>query len=185
MKSSELLCRATTWNHARIGFCPANRISVSATAALKAASPRSSTRSPPPFASDGMMMRKATTARSWNSRMPMMSRPCGVASSIFSASIFDTMAVELIASAPPSAKPTCQPKPTRWTTTIANSVVIVTCASPSPNTARRIVFNCGRLNSRPIENIRKTMPNSARSRTSALSGTHASACGPAAMPTMR
>jgi hypothetical protein len=38
-------------------------------------------------------------------QMPMMSRPCGVASSIFSASIFDTMAVELIASAPPSAKP--------------------------------------------------------------------------------
>ena len=50
----------------------------------------------------------------------MMSRPCGVASSIFSASIFDTMAVELIASAPPSAKPTCQPKPTRWSASIAN-----------------------------------------------------------------
>jgi hypothetical protein len=33
---------------------------------------------------------------------------------------------------------------------MAKSVVIVTCASPSPNTARRIVFNCGRLNSRPI-----------------------------------
>ena len=41
----------------------------------------------------------------------MMSRPCGVASSIRSASILDTIAVELIASAPPSASPACQPKP--------------------------------------------------------------------------
>ena len=56
-----------------------------------------------------MMIRKATTARSWNSRTPMMSRPCGVPSSIRSASIFDTMAVELIASAPPSTSPACQP----------------------------------------------------------------------------
>ncbi len=115
----------------------------------------------------------------------MMSRPCGVASSIRSASIFDTIAVELIASAPPSAKPTCHPDPSIDTRIIAPAVVIATCANPSPNTARRIDFNCGRLNSSPIENMRKTMPNSARSLASALSGTHASACGPTAMPTMR
>ena len=41
-------------------------------------------------------------------------------------------------------------------------VVIATCASPSPNTARRIAVSFGRLNSRPSENIRNTMPNSAR-----------------------
>ena len=39
----------------------------------------------------------------------MTSRPCGVAISIRSASIFETIAVELIASIPPSAKPACQP----------------------------------------------------------------------------
>ena len=39
----------------------------------------------------------------------MTSRPCGVASSIRSASILDTIAVLLIASAPPSANPACQP----------------------------------------------------------------------------
>ncbi len=43
----------------------------------------------------------------------MMSRPCGVASSMRSASIFDTIAVELIASAPPSANPASQPQPAR------------------------------------------------------------------------
>jgi hypothetical protein len=43
--------------------------------------------------------------------MPITSRACGVASSIRSASIFDTIAVELIASAPPNANPACQPYP--------------------------------------------------------------------------
>ena len=37
-----------------------------------------------------------------------------------------------------------------------------TCALPSPNTMRRIDISCGRLNSRPTENIRNTTPNSAR-----------------------
>ncbi len=115
----------------------------------------------------------------------MMSRPCGVASSIRSASIFDTIAVELIASAPPSATPACQPQPARLSASIATAVVIVTCASPRPNTARRIAFSCGRLNSSPIENIRNTIPNSASWRVSAVSATHASACGPTAMPTAR
>src|SRR5436853_379219 len=46
-------------------------------------------------------------------------------------------------------------------------------------------FSLPQLNSRPMENMRNTMPNSARSRTSALSGTQASACGPTAMPTTR
>ena len=39
----------------------------------------------------------------------MTSRPCGVPSSMRSASIFETIAVELIASAPPSTRPACQP----------------------------------------------------------------------------
>ncbi len=115
----------------------------------------------------------------------MTSRPCGAVSSIRSASIFDTIAVELIARAAPSAKPVCQPKPSSGSAIIAPQVVIATCARPRPKTARRIAFNCGRLNSRPIENIRKTIPNSARPLSSTLEGTHASAWGPTAMPTMR
>ena len=185
MNSSGERARATMWNHARIGFWPTKRISTSAISALKPAAASVHARSGPGFPSDGSTIRKATTARSWNSRMPMMSRPCGVASSIRSASIFETIAVELMASAPPSANPACQPKPMADRAIIAPIVVIATCASPRPNTARRIAFNCGRLNSSPIENIRNTMPNSARPLRSTLAGTHASACGPTAMPTMR
>ena len=69
MKSSELFCRATRWNHARIGLWPANRISVSATAALTAAIASAFARSPPLLPSDGNTIRNATTARSWNSRI--------------------------------------------------------------------------------------------------------------------
>ncbi len=185
MNSSELRCRATRWNQARIGFCPAKRMSPSATTALTLAVPSAIARSPPLFDSDGSTIRNATTARSWNSRMPITSRPCGVASSIRSASIFETIAVELIASAPPSARPAGQPWPKASSASIAPIVVIATCASPSPNTARRIDFSCGRLNSRPIENIRNTMPNSARCRVSLVAGTHASAFGPTTMPTSR
>ena len=112
----------------------------------------------------------------------MTSRPCAVLSSMRSASILETIAVELIASAPPSVNPCSQAKPSKCSPTIAMTVVIATCANPRPNTARRIAFNCGRLNSSPMENIRKTMPNSAKSRTSLLSGTQPSACGPTAMP---
>src|SRR5437867_163831 len=35
MKSSGLFCRATTWNHTRIGFWPAKRMSTNAAAALR------------------------------------------------------------------------------------------------------------------------------------------------------
>ena len=185
MKSSGERARATTWNHARIGVCPKNRISASATAALSPAAASAHASSGPGLPSEGRTIRNATTARSWNSRMPMTSRPCGVASSIRSASIFDTIAVELIASAPPSANPVCQPNPSSGSAIVAPTVVIATCARPSPNTVRRIAFNCGRLNSSPIENIRKTMPNSARWLASVLEGTQASACGPTAMPTSR
>ena len=109
MKSSDERWPATMWNHARIGFCPRYRITVSATAALNAAIPSAVASSPPDLPSEGMTIRNATTARSWKSSTPITSRPCGVASSIRSASILETIAVELIASAPPSTSPACQP----------------------------------------------------------------------------
>ncbi len=185
MKSSELRWRATMWNQARIGFWPANRITTSTTIAFTPASANAAANSPPFFPSDGRTIRNATTARSWKSRMPITSRPCGEASSIRSASILETIAVELIASAPPSARPAGQPKPRSCSTSTPAIVVIDTWTSPSPKTTRRIAFSCGRLNSSPIENMRKTMPNSARWRVSAVAGTHARAFGPTAMPTSR
>ena len=84
-------------------------MTTSTTAALSTATTELAHELASPLPSEGITIRNATTARSWNSRMPITSRPCGVASSIRSASIFETIAVELIASMPPSAKPACQP----------------------------------------------------------------------------
>ncbi len=81
----------------------------SASTAFASAPPSDQPRSPPLPPSAGIRIRNRTTARSWNSRMPITSRPCGVPSSARSASIFDTMAVELMASAPPSTMPAFQP----------------------------------------------------------------------------
>ena len=102
-----------------------------------------------------------------------------------SVSIFETIAVELIASAPPSTRPSRQPKPASGSAMSPASVVIATWASPSPNTARRMDTSWGRLNSSPSENIRNTMPKSARWRIDALSSTQPSTCGPTRMPATR
>ena len=80
------------------------------------------------------------------------------------------MAVLLMASAPDSASAVCQligqragikaASASRKPVTI--SIVSTTCASPSPNTWRRMARSLGRLNSSPMTNIKKTTPNSAR-----------------------
>ena len=44
--------------------------------------------------------------------------------------------------------------------TITTTVVKPTCASPRPNTVRRMDDSLGKENSRPIENIRNTTPSS-------------------------
>ena len=79
----------------------------------------------------------------------------------------------LIASAPPSATALCQPRPhgaagsangqaSSALPASAPTIVSTTCARPRPNTSVRMLRSFGRLNSRPITNIRNTTPNSAR-----------------------
>ena len=46
--------------------------------------------------------------------------------------------------------------------TTAATTVLTTWLEPRPKTSRCMLFNFGRLNSRPITNIRNTTPNSAR-----------------------
>jgi len=65
------------------------------------------------------------------------------------------------------------------------TMVSTTCAMPSPNTMRRIAISCDSENSRPIENIRKTTPNSASAWVVASFSAIPSACGPIRMPTAR
>jgi hypothetical protein len=75
------------------------------------ASSRSSTSGVEPSA--GMITSSGTTARSWNRSTAMTRRPCSLSSSRRSAISLTTIAVELIASAAPSAIALCQPRP-QW-----------------------------------------------------------------------
>ncbi len=67
----------------------------------------------------------------------------------------------------------------------APAIVNVTCDKPRPKTSERIARSFGKLNSRPMTNIRKTTPNSARYCTAAESLASASAFGPISTPTTR
>ena len=101
-----------------------------------------------------------------------------------SASIFETIAVEHIASAPPSDEPGAasvqrRGRPSTPSTRQQPDGQRPPARSPRPNTMRRIARSLGRLNSSPIENIRNTTPNSASvCVASPVSATRASACGP-------
>ncbi len=87
--------------------------------------------------------------------------------------------------APPSASPACQLPPAASAAATPMPMLAATCVVPSPNTARRMVRSFARLNSRPMENIRNTTPNSARWRTAALSAIRPRACGPSSTPAAR
>jgi hypothetical protein len=177
--------RATTPNHARITRGPTSVSTASTTAALASAISTSRPRSCAGASSAGTRMSSGTTARSWNSSTPTVSRPWGVSSSSRSARSFETMAVEDIAIAPPSARPACQPAPRACATAMPMPMLATTCAAPRPNTERRMLRSLDRLNSSPIENSRNTTPNSASWRTAWLSATRPSACGPSATPATR
>ena len=107
MKSSCERRAATMWNQRPTSFCPSHSSNASAPVILSAASDSASTSAfeLPPSAE--ITISSGTTARSWNSSTPMMLRPCSVSSSRRSASIFVTMAVDDMASAPPSATDAC------------------------------------------------------------------------------
>ena len=162
--------RATMCSHRRSSHCPPTSSSVRMTVAFSSASPSALARCSGSLVSAGTITSSGTTARSWNSRMPTMRRPCSESSSRRSASSFITIAVELMASAPPSAKAAGSEsantsEKNRWITqpsAITAKMVSSTCAPPRPNTMRRMLRRRGSENSRPIENIRNTTPNSAR-----------------------
>ncbi len=97
----------TIWNQPRISFCPRNSSSTSTITAFRPAHSSVGSRSRG-LASAGTRISSGTSARSWNSRMPMMRRPCSLSSSSRSVSILETMAVDDMASAPPSANAACQ-----------------------------------------------------------------------------
>ncbi len=107
--SSSLFLRATMReppaHRARPDGRAAARAAPPPSARRRASAPVSSPAGPP---SAGMTTSSGTTARSWNSSTPMTRRPCSLSSSSRSAISLTTIAVLLIASAPPSATAPCQ-----------------------------------------------------------------------------
>ena len=193
MNSSSLLRRATSVSHQRMNFCPPHSSKPTTTTALSSAMPKAHSSLSGELPRAGMRMSSGTTAKSWNSKMPRMRRPCSLSSSARSDIIFTTMAVLLMAMVPASASAVCQPMsqapPSHCASTSApampSTTVSSTCSSPRPKTKRRMARSLERLNSRPIENIRNTTPNSPRWRTPSEFCASAKACGPIKIPALR
>ncbi len=194
--SSSLFLRTTSVSHQRMTARPPISRIVSRTVALSAATASSCSSSAGVELSAGMTTSSGTTARSWNSSTAITRRPCSLSISRRSAISLTTIAVELIASAAPSASALCQPSPqvrplaAKSATSAAlpasaARIVSTTWLRPRPKTNRFMLISFGRLNSRPITNIRKTIPNSARWLTPAFSPAIPIALGPRATPTIR
>jgi hypothetical protein len=117
--------------------------------------------------------------------MPMDNLPCRLFKSNLSIKIFETIAVDDIVSAAPiiKAEGNCNPK--KIPHTITAKRVINTCVPPKPNNMFLIEFSLGKLNSKPIVNIKNTMPNSTKCRLDSEPGRIAKACGPRASPTTK
>jgi hypothetical protein len=107
MKSSSLLRRATRVSHQRITRWPPTSSRVSTAAAFSVARPMAQASSSALEFKAGIKTSRGTTAKSWNSNTPMTRLPCSLSSSSLSDIIFTTMAVELMAMAPPSTTEPC------------------------------------------------------------------------------
>ena len=128
-----------------------------------------------PAASAEASARNGTKARSWKRSMLKASRPWVRLSSARSVSWCRRMAVELMASAPPTTIAAGQGMPPSRASTENAAAVAATCAEPRPNTSRRMAIRRGRANSRPSVKRRNTTPSSARRSVVAVLSTTASA----------
>ncbi|OPZ04099.1 MAG: hypothetical protein BWZ09_02020 [Alphaproteobacteria bacterium ADurb.BinA305] len=106
-----------------------------------------------------------TTARSWNSRMANEAWPSGVPSSWRWISSCMTIAVDENASTTPRITAASMPLPNHSASPPTAAAESATCRPPSPNTSRRIDHRRSTDISRPIMNIRKMTPSSARNST--------------------
>ena len=100
----------------------------------------------------------------------MLNRPWRELRSTRSASILETIAVDDMVNADPITNAAGQSKPASLAKAIDTAIETTTCAPPKPNTFLRMAYSCGKLNSKPILNIKNTMPNSANSRLASVSG---------------
>ena len=113
----------------------------------------------PPFPDNaGIRIISGTTAISCINNTPITIWPCVCPNSVFSDKIRLTIAVDDIANAPDTANAQLNGTPVSIRMPITDSIVIPTCKPPSPNTSRLIALSLGSENSKPILNIKNTIP---------------------------
>ena len=192
-KSSSLWRRATKSSHQRISLWPPVSNKVINAAALSDASNKAGINSSGGAFRAGIRTSNGTTAKSWKSKIPTTRLPCSVSNSKRSDISLITIAVLLMANAPDKASAVCHFICHKAGTTLFKSkdpmvktaMVSTTWSTPNPNTWFFMDFNFGKLNSRPITNMRKTTPNSARWRMLSEFCAKASALGPIKTPTSK
>ena len=168
--NSSVCRRATSSNHQRIKRWPPVSNNVMSTVALTTARPKAEINCSGGASSAGIRTKKGTTAKSWNSKTPNTRLPCSESSSKRSDMSLITMAELLMDKAPAKVNAVCQLMPQsvgamvfrNTEKPVTKTTVKATCQNPKPNTKRCIDLNLGKLNSRPMTNIKKTTPNSAK-----------------------
>ena len=158
---------------------------MSAPATTKAAVRNGRTRAsaPPPCpASAGATSIIGTTQRSWKSRIPTMSLPCGASTSPRSASPLRTIAVLESAIRKPTKMPFGAEVPARTARTATTAVVSPTWRLPPTERMRPRRRSSSRENSRPMVKSRSATPTSASRSTWCGSRTAPRPPGPSSAP---
>ena len=106
---------------------------------------------------------RITAAKSSTTRMPMISRPCGLNIWPVSRSIFTMMAELLMESAAPRKKASVAVHPIRMPISYPRATMKVISMAPIRTTRRPICRIRCHPNSRPMANRNSTRPRSARS----------------------
>ena len=176
VKSSCRRLWAISWKSGRSAKRPASSTNPTAKVPTATAVPiRTALKSRLPAAKAPANTRNGTNARSWNSSTLKATRPCVRLISDCSVSCWTRIAVELTATAPPSAAAASRSTPKAWNASEAHPATSSICTLPTPNTSRRIATMRGQENSKPRVNNRNTTPSSASSLVPSVSSTRPSA----------
>ena len=184
-KRSAEFVRATHVSQVRKTGWQTNAATPSAIAAIASWRSAPSGSGPPLSCHPPSTTRNGRTARSWKSRIPSTRRPGWLLTSPWSTNCLRVMAVDDIATAPPSNTAVGRPIPPSMASPATIKTVKPTCRLPAPKTSRRAAIIAESENSRPTMNIRKMMPSSAKNLVSSLVAISCKPCGPITKPANR
>ncbi len=132
--------------------------------------------------SHGTATANGITIRSWKTRMPVTSRPCGDESSSRSVRSFSTSAVLESASNDPKKRARAGCRPAAASPPPTSATVSSTCSTPARMAPRPMRPRSVSENSSPTVKSSSTTPNSARVRTSSASRISPRPPGPMSTP---